>query len=335
MKRRTNNIDLLTIIIFIVLFFLVCTLTYGINYNFNDKKESSVDVITTTVHVPTEEELEEQYNACLNKEVNEEDLPDNIKSIINEINDYYKQSDNYISFKYYDITTGFSVGVNEHQATFAASAVKAPAIIYYWNMVSQGKIDLNEKLIYTSNYLDEFGYLKTKPFNTEFTTRELINYTIRRSDNAAHNMLFDRYGKNVLSDYWKEKGLEVTLTKKYTGWGDINAHDAVIYMNELYKFYTEDKTYGEEAMSDFINTTDKFLKAPEGYQIANKGGWYHETKNDVAIVLTEQPYIVVALSNLGSRYNGPYFKDISNLTYKLHTEYWNYKTSICNNIKDR
>ena len=43
------------------------------------------------------------------------------------------------------------------------------------------------------------------------------------------------------------------------------------------------------------------------------------------------PYIVIALSNLGCLSAGSYFEDVSNLTYKLHKAYWDYKVSSCIN----
>ena len=49
--------------------------------------------------------------------------------------------------------------------------------------------------------------------------------------------------------------------------------------------------------------------------------------HDISIVFDENPYIVIALSNLGCLSAGSYFEDVSNLTYKLHKAYWDYKVS--------
>ena len=140
-------------------------------------------------------------------------------------------------------------------------------------------------------------------------------------------MLMKKYGRKNFMEFWKSKGAEVLFTKE--DWGDINAHDAVIYMNELYRFYKENNQYSDIVMNDFLNASKKFNISPNGKPVANKAGWYHETKHDASIIFDDKPYILVTLSTLGSKYNGPYFKDISNLVYKLHTEYWNYRNSIC------
>ena len=49
------------------------------------------------------------YINCLNENISIENLPENIKNTINEINNFYNQSINYFSFKYKDLYTGFTV----------------------------------------------------------------------------------------------------------------------------------------------------------------------------------------------------------------------------------
>ena len=322
---------LLFMVLFIILLVLVDTLllvyiiytqamSRDIEYSSPEiKQDEIVDVINP----------EDTYKICMTTSPSNDELPDNIKSIINEINNYYQLDPNYKSYKYYDINTGFSVSVNEHLPVESASTVKAPTILYVWKQVSEGKIDLNERLVYTSEYLDDWGPLHDKEFGTDYSTRELIKNTIVYSDNSSYRMLFYRYGKGVVSDYWKSKDTEVIFRTGHNPWGNNNPHDAIVYMKELYDFYMNDTKYGEEAMSDFLNAKKKFIKAPKGIKIANKAGWVRELQHDAAIVFTEQPYIVAAFSTLGSTYKGPYYTDISDLTYKLHTEYWNYKNNTC------
>ena len=106
-------------------------------------------------------------------------------------------------------------------------------------MASLGKINLDDKLTYTSSYYNTgTGVLKKRKFNVDYTIRELSNYSLVYSDNAAHNMLMNRFGRKNMLEFWKEKGTKVIFTKN-NNWGNINAHDASIYMEELYRFYKE------------------------------------------------------------------------------------------------
>ena len=69
------------------------------------------------------------------------------------------------------------------------------------------------------------------------------------------------------------------------------------------------------------------------YVVANKTGWSGYSQHDASIIFADNPYIVVALSNLGDtgNYNG-YFNKVNDLAYKLHTEYWKYKMDECSDI---
>ena len=261
-------------------------------------------------------------------------LPDNINSIINEINNYYNQSNNHFAFVYKDLFTGFTVTYNADQSIFAASSIKAPTDIYIWEMASQGKVNLDEMLTYTSSYYNTgSGVLKNNAFNTQYSVRKLLEYSTVTSDNAAHNMLMDKYGRENMLKFWQEKGTKTIFTE-YTNWGPTSGHDAMIYMEELYNFYISDDEYGNAVMTNFINSYPKFLKGKNNYKVASKSGWSGSSLHEMAIIFADNPYIVIALSNLGDTgYYTSYFDTANDLAYKLHTEYWKYKINKCNEIK--
>lgn len=271
---------------------------------------------------------------CINSKVDINNLPENILNVVNKINDYYNSSSAHFAFVYEDIHTGFSVRYNENQRVFTASTIKAPTDLYIYEMASLGKIDLDEELTYTSNYYNpKSGVLKYNSFNTSYPVRELLRLSTVYSDNAAHNMLMDKFGRENMLNFWKEKGTQYIFTEK-TNWGVLSANDAVIYMNELYNFYLTNKEYGGAIMENFKNASPKFIEGKNDYPVANKSGWGSSSIHDVSIIFAENPYIVVALSQLGQTniYNA-YFDKVNDLAYELHTEYWKYKTESCNNIK--
>ena len=200
-------------------------------------------------------------------------------------------------------------------------------------MAKEGKINLDDELTYTSKYYNSgTGVLKNKKINTNYTIRTLSQYAIRNSDNAAHNMLMDNYGRNNIKTYWQNKGANIIFTGR-DNWGLINAHDAVIYMEELYKFYVDDNIYGNELMNNFVNTTAKFISGKNDYIVANKSGWSGNSIHDVSIVFAPNPYIVVALSKEGLNNNYMnYFNRVNDLAYNLHNEYWKYKMNECSKV---
>lgn len=106
-------------------------------------------------------------------------------------------------------------------------------MIYLYKKASTGEIDLNEKLLYNGNFY-------------------LINYTIHDSDNIAYAMLMNRFGRKNIYNYWKEKGTK-NIFMYDAIWETTSANDAVIYMEELYKFYIENDEYGNKLMEYFKN----------------------------------------------------------------------------------
>lgn len=274
-----------------------------------------------------------EYINCINSNVDINNLPKSITSIVDEINRYYNQSNNYFAFKYKDIYTGFSISYNENQKIFTASTIKAPKDIYIYEMASMGKINLDDKLTYTSGYYNTgSGVLKNERFNKVYDVRTLSKYSIVYSDNAAHNMLMDKYGRKNMLNFWKEKGTNAIFTE-HGNWGLTNAHDAVIYMEELYRFYLENEIYGNELMKNFLNANPKFIKGKHNYKVANKSGWSGTAIHDVSIIFADNPYIIVALSNLGNTdYYMSYFNKANDFAYRLHSEYWKYKMSVCGDI---
>ena len=271
---------------------------------------------------------------CIKSPIETSELPESVTSIVNDINTFYNKNSSYFAFAYKDIFTGFTVTYNENGNVFAASTIKAPVNIYLYEMASEGKVDLERELLYTGSYYNTgTGVLKNKQQNTKYSMRTLSQYAIRNSDNAAHNMLTDELGRNNIKNFWQQKGTSVILTGS-DNWGLLNAHDAMIYMKELYTFYVNNEEYGNELMDNFLNASAKFLSSKNEYAMAHKSGWSGTAQHDAAIVFAENPYIVIALSHLGydSSYMS-YFNRVSELTNNLHQEYWKYKMDKCSNIK--
>ena len=265
---------------------------------------------------------------------NNDNLDDKIQEKIRELNSLYHQSSLYHSFLYQDIYSGFTVSYNEDTPIFTASTIKAPAMIYLMEKASSGEINLDESLTYTSNfYSGGSGVLKNKVQNTSYQVRTLIKYAITESDNIAYNMLMTRYGKDNVLNFWSPKGTKYIFTLD-TIWGVTSAHDASIYMNELYNFYLNNDTYGKELMDYFKGATWKLITGKnKEFDIANKGGWSGSAIHDVAIVFDRNPYILIIMSNTGNSDYMTLFNKTSKIISELHQLYWIQKERECSSIK--
>ena len=275
----------------------------------------------------------DKYINCLKEEVKIDNLSDKAKLSIKTLENLYNQSNNYFAFKYTDIYTGFTISYNANQEIFAASTIKAPMAIYLYNQAELGNIDLEEKLTYTSSYYNSgTGILKNKAFNKSYTVRELISYAIIYSDNAAYNMLMDRFGRENMYNFWKDKNT-TSIFRLHTNWGMVNANDATIYMKELYDYYNTNTILANELMQNFQKVVFKPLSNASGKKnTANKSGWSGTAFHDAAIVFEDNPYILVVLSNLGYTDYNYLFNLTSKVVGNLHEEYWNVKYEMCKDI---
>lgn len=270
---------------------------------------------------------------CYQEGEDDKSMPDSISNYMLELENLYSKDSSYFAFLYQDLFSGFTVSYNQDQPIFTASTIKAPAMIYLYEMASQGKIDLNEKLVYTNNfYSGGSGILKNKEVNTSYMVEELIEYSIIHSDNIAYAMLMNRFGRSNVLDFWKNKGTKNIYTLD-TIWGVTSAKDASLYMKELYKFSRENEEYGSKLMDNFKKAEWKLITDKNGeFNTANKGGWSGSAIHDVAIVFDNNPYILVIMSNLGEANYNYLFSETSKIVGNMHYEYWKYKMNKCNNI---
>lgn len=346
-KRIVKNKKIILIIMILIFIFTFITVikTFVLRSKV-DKYEKFFTIIekkeSTKVNVYSEDVIDSKLLKksaaselvnCINSKIDNNNLSDGINKIIDEINNYYNQSNNYFSFAYKDIYTGFTVTYNDKQGIYAASTIKAPADIYIYEMAGLGKVNLDEILTYTGNYyVGGTGIIKNNKVNTKYSVRDLLNYSIVYSDNIAHNMLMDKYGRVNMLNFWQNLGTSSIFVAN-NNWGNVSARDGIIYMDELYRFYLENDKYGEEVMGIFLDAKTKFISSSNNYKIANKSGWSGTAIHDASIVFANNPYIVVALSNLGDTdYYMSYFNRVSELASNLHEEYWKYKMNKCNNI---
>lgn len=308
------------------------------NKLFNDsvnKQDNDIMVYSEENTVPVNANSSiENYISCIQSKTKVEELSNDVKKIILDIKSFYDNNSKYFAFKYIDLYTGFTVSYNEKQGIFAASAIKAPTDIYIYEMASQNKVDLSEKIKYTEkHYNTGTGVLKTKKIGTSYDIKTLLEYSIRYSDNAAHNMLMDKYGRENMLEFWTNLGTK-SIFKVENNWGNVSAKDAGIYMQELYNFYKNDSEYGTLALNNFLNTSFKLITSKDGYKVANKSGWSGSSMHDASIVMADNPYVLVVLSNLGNDDNySYYFNTVSNYASTLHNEYWKYKVNYCNKFK--
>ncbi len=271
---------------------------------------------------------------CLKEPLKEENLTDSMKNISNELESIMNESDYNFAFKYKDIYTGFSLSYNSSQPIYAASTIKAPEAIYIYEEAEKGNINLEDKITYTPNYYcDGTGILKDTEFYVDYSVRDLVSFSIIHSDNIGHLMLYYKYGSENIYNFWSKLGATVIYSDN-NPWGAINADDATIYMTELYNYIKTGTPNSKELLS-FFEKSWKVISVPDKeIKIASKSGWGEYSLHDTSLILDENPYTLVILSNRGYTDYEYFFNRVSTLVYDFHKEYWQIKMNNCKKISE-
>lgn len=114
---------------------------------------------------------------------------------------------------FFDLDNGDYLQINGSQPIPAASTIKIPLLVAFFQDVDAGKISLNEKLTMTKEVkVGEAGTMQYQAVGTQFTALETATNMIVISDNTATNMILERLGgKDVVNQRFKEWGLENTV----------------------------------------------------------------------------------------------------------------------------
>ncbi|MGH8001578.1 MAG: serine hydrolase [Brasilonema sp.] len=107
-----------------------------------------------------------------------------------------------------DLDNGSYVDVNGSSSFSAASTIKIPILVAFFQDVDAGKIRLDETLTMTKGMVvGGSGDMQYKPVGTQFTVMEVATKMMTVSDNTATNMLITRLG-----------GIE-GLNQRFRSWG--------------------------------------------------------------------------------------------------------------------
>lgn len=111
-----------------------------------------------------------------------------------------------------DLDTGTYLDLNGSSTFSAASMIKVPVLVAFFQDVDAGKIRLDEKLTLDQELVGGgSGDMQYKPIGTKFTALETATKMIVTSDNTATNMLIARLGgAAALNQRFQSWGLVVT-----------------------------------------------------------------------------------------------------------------------------
>ena len=116
-----------------------------------------------------------------------------------------------------DLDNGSALNLHGDKVFPAASIIKLPILLAFFQDVDAGKISLDETLVMTRDVIvGGSGVLQDLPPGSKFSALETINKMITISDNTATNMIIKRMGGlAVLNQRFRDWGLQKTVIRHW------------------------------------------------------------------------------------------------------------------------
>ncbi|MEO1792068.1 MAG: serine hydrolase [Cyanobacteria bacterium J06629_19] len=114
---------------------------------------------------------------------------------------------------YIDVDTGSYINVEGTETVAAASTIKLPILLAFFEEIDAGRIDPNQTMAIQPEQIAEgSGDMQLSAPGTQFTALEVATQMIVTSDNTATNMMIDLLGgREVLNKRFQTQGLEKTV----------------------------------------------------------------------------------------------------------------------------
>ncbi len=269
--------------------------------------------------VEFDEDTEILYRAKENTPLDENDVAQE-KEIDYEAMGYRYPT---IAVSYRDMERGTAYSYNGDTVFFSASLIKAPYIYTLLHQIAQyneikkanpandptvgktltqeiwDKYDLERKITVTEDMVEKgSGKIKDMDLTSgrEFSVLELIEYSIKVSDNTAFRILRNEFGY----DYFWSVSRQLGIQSVFTSFNNLTADEACIYLAAIYDFAKDYPSEGGVLINLMKNANHQVLitKAVSNpYAVAHKYGWDADSYHDMALVYGDAPFAVCVMTN--------------------------------------
>ncbi len=198
-----------------------------------------------------------------------------------------------------DLVTGESYGLDDSKPLPAASVVKVPIVLYLYQRVADGHVNLDRRVAYQAetDYEGGDGVLRHVAREGDtYSLRVLANLAITISDNIATRMLIRYLGKRNIIQFMRSIG----CTTVYPGGDNIaSARDAGTYVKAALRFAEKHQELGRLFLDDLANSI-YHVGLPGGVPaqvvVAHKEGSLDDVANDAGVVFAARPFVLAVFS---------------------------------------
>ncbi len=227
-----------------------------------------------------------------------------------------------------DLNNGDYADLSGGKAFPAASVIKLPILMAFFQDVDAGKVSLTEKLIMRPNLIASgSGNMQDLAPWSSYSAQYTVGKMIETSDNTATNMIIKRLGgARVLNQRFKSWGLQDTAIRNWlpdlSGTNTVSAHDLTLILTRLAKGNLLSSSSQARAIAILKTCHTRSLLVPgigPGAEIAHKTGDIGFAIGDAGIIFMPSGKQYIAAVMLRRPYDDPrgrdYVQTVSRLTY--------------------
>lgn len=281
-KKNRINFKFLRKVILLCIIFSICIIVYKY-INSNKKSENE------NLEQPKQEESVETVS--VEEPIIQETVDTNVESLVQEIMVNNNLNENNFSFFYYNIEEKKYYFYNENTFFTAASTIKVPVVMLYYDKIREGSLSLTDKLKYNSGDYEAGDGRTARDYKvgSRIPISYLLEQTIVNSDNTATNILINNIGYQKCKEQLK-KYTDIELPAEFYS---SNIASASLYYDVLQYLYQNSGDYTELIEYMKKSSGGQYLKAnlPQ-YEVAHKYGSYNGYIHDYGIIYGKNTYLV-------------------------------------------
>lgn len=313
-RRRINKVRVLIALLILILLIsvIVFVLKSMINVisNINPLKPKENQVFEA--EVKSEEQTSEQRQTTEPEIEPSEDA--GIKSLIESVITEKGLSEKSFAFFYYNMNTKKYYFYNENKYMTAASSIKMPIAMVYYDKVENGELTLEDTITYTKNSYEE-GEGKTVveyKIGSKIPISYLIEQSIVNSDNTATNILINNLGYKE----YRKKIAEFSSVEVPSEFYSENITSAKLGYDIVKKLYENKDKYSQ--LIGFLKQSShgSYLKKYLDVDVAHKFGSYEGYIHDYGIVFGKNDYLIGVYTK-GVRNGEDFIAELSSEVYKF------------------
>ena len=236
-----------------------------------------------------EETAENQTIETANEQV--QTIDNNVASLIEQIRTTNNLNENNFAFFFLNLDNNQYYYYNENKYFKAASTIKVPVAMIYYDKIANGELKKEDKLTYHQDDYEEGNGSTSARYNVGdgVPISFLLEQSIVNSDNTANNILINNLGYEEYRKQIAKYSQENLIEQFY----DENIETPAYCLDVL--------QYLEQNSNKYAELIELMKKSSEGlylkqnisqYEIAHKYGSYENYVHDYGIIYGKNTYLV-------------------------------------------